>query len=109
MTAEQQQLLVFLGQHNKAAIRGVAGSGKTILALAKAQETARNGKRTLFLCYNRLLKDWLEKAIPDSFEDLLVIDNFHVKYIFLAPLKANSPLVIDSHTMLSLSFTFQWF
>jgi superfamily I DNA and RNA helicase len=63
LTAEQQTLLDFLGSHNKAAIRGVAGSGKTILALAKAQDTARRGLRTLFLCYNRPLKDWLVQAI----------------------------------------------
>ena len=52
LTVEQQRLLDFLGNHTKAAIRGVAGSGKTILALAKVQETARRGLRTLFLCYN---------------------------------------------------------
>jgi hypothetical protein len=66
-----------LGSHNKAAIRGVAGSGKTILALAKAQETARRGMRTLFLCYNRPLKDWLLQAIPESFGEALTIDTYH--------------------------------
>jgi len=77
LTAEQQRLLDFLGSHTKAAIRGVAGSGKTILALAKAQDTARRGLRTLFLCYNRPLKDWLIRAIPESFSDDLVIDTYH--------------------------------
>jgi len=77
LTAEQQRLLDFLGSHTKAAIRGVAGSGKTILALAKAQDTARRGLRTLFLCYNRPLKDWLIQAIPESFSDDLVIDTYH--------------------------------
>jgi superfamily I DNA and RNA helicase len=70
-------LLDFLGSHTKAAIRGVAGSGKTILALAKAQETARRGMRTLFLCYNRPLKDWLLQAIPESFGEALTIDTYH--------------------------------
>ena len=77
LTEEQQRLLDFLGSHNKAAIRGVAGSGKTILALAKAQEMARRGQRTLFLCYNRLLRDWLRQAIPDTHGDGLVIDTYH--------------------------------
>ncbi len=77
LTAEQQKLLDFLGSHTKAAIRGVAGSGKTILALAKAQDTARRGLRTLFLCYNRPLKDWLVQAIPESFSDKLIIDTYH--------------------------------
>jgi hypothetical protein len=77
LTVEQQRLLDFLGNHNKAAIRGVAGSGKTILALAKAQETARRGMCTLFLCYNRPLKDWLLQAIPETFGDGLTIDTYH--------------------------------
>jgi hypothetical protein len=77
LTAEQQKLLDFLGSHTKAAIRGVAGSGKTILALAKAQDTARRALRTLFLCYNRPLKDWLIQAIPRSVSDDLVIDTYH--------------------------------
>jgi hypothetical protein len=77
LTVEQQRLLDFLSNHNKAAIRGVAGSGKTILALAKAQETARCGMRTLFLCYNRPLKDWLLQAIPETFGEVLTIDTYH--------------------------------
>ena len=77
LTTEQQRLLDFVGDHTKAAIRGVAGSGKTILALAKAQQTARRGMRTLFLCYNEPLKDWLQQSIPDTFGDYLVIDTYH--------------------------------
>ena len=77
LTTEQQRLLDFLGDHTLAAIKGVAGSGKTILALAKAQESARKGLRTLFLCYNRPLKDWVLQALPDSAGDGLVIDTYH--------------------------------
>ncbi len=77
LTSEQERLLDFLSSHSKAAIRGVAGSGKTILALAKAQGMARNGMKTLFLCYNSPLRDWLREAIPDTFSDNLVIENYH--------------------------------
>jgi hypothetical protein len=77
LTDQQQHLLQFLQQQPKARIEGVAGSGKTILALAKAQELARAGVRTLLLCYNRPLKEWLEQSIPETFDDTLVIDTFH--------------------------------
>ncbi len=77
LTNEQQRLLDFLGEHTLAAIKGVAGSGKTILALAKAQESARKGLRTLFLCYNRPLKDWVLQALPERSGDELVIDTYH--------------------------------
>lgn len=77
LTATQQGLLDFLGQHRQAAIRGVAGSGKTLLALAKAQAGARQGLRMLLLCYNRPLKQWLRQAVAQDLPGELVIDNFH--------------------------------
>ncbi len=77
LTAEQQRILDILANQPKAAIRGVAGSGKTILALAKAQSLARAGVRTLLLCYNRPLKDWLQEAVPESFGEHLTIDTYH--------------------------------
>ena len=77
LTSDQQKLLEFIASHKKAAIRGVAGSGKTILALGKAQEMARKGYRTLFLCYNKPLKEWIETAIPEDAEDNLVVETYH--------------------------------
>ena len=77
LTDEQQKLLDFIQGHTHAAIRGVAGSGKTILALAKAQEMASNGVTTLFLCYNRLLKEWIEQAVADQFGGKLKISTYH--------------------------------
>ena len=77
LTDDQQRILDTLAQQPKAAISGVAGSGKTLLALAKAQAMARRGSRTLLLCYNRPLKDWLCDAVPDAFDGNLVIDNYH--------------------------------
>lgn len=77
LTDAQQRILDILANRTRAAIRGVAGSGKTILALAKAQAIARTGARTLFLCYNRPLKDWLRNAVSESFGDSLVIENYH--------------------------------
>ena len=47
MTDDQQWILEILANPTRAAIQGVAGSGKTILALAKAQAIARAGARTL--------------------------------------------------------------
>jgi superfamily I DNA and RNA helicase len=96
LTAEQQLLLDFLGSQTQAAIRGVAGSGKTILALTKAQATARRGMRTLFLCYNRPLKDWLQQATPDTYGDDLVIDTYHGLVDDLCR-KANVPFRPGSH------------
>ncbi len=77
LTEQQHRLLDYLAHQPKAAIRGVAGSGKTMLALAKAQREARAGRRTLLLCYNQPLQDWLKAAVPESFANELVVLNYH--------------------------------
>ena len=48
-----------------------------MLALAKAQREARAGRRTLLLCYNQPLQDWLKAAVPASFSNDLVVLNYH--------------------------------
>lgn len=59
LTEQQARTLKMLGNRKKAAICGGAGTGKTLLALQRAKELAANGKRTIFLCYNELLGEWL--------------------------------------------------
>ena len=76
MTKDQEKTLKLLKHHKKALIRGVAGSGKTIFALAKAQEMAGKGLKTLFLCYNSQLKEWLEST-AEKVDGNLVISTYH--------------------------------
>jgi hypothetical protein len=71
LTTQQARFLRSIGSHVRAAICGGAGTGKTILAMEKAKETAAKGLRTLLLCYNRPLSDWMKRVIP-------VRENLHV-------------------------------
>ena len=75
-TEDQLMLLTFLNQHRRAAVEGVAGSGKTQLALAKARQFADEGKRVLLLCYNRMLADWLAEQVKDL-QGRIVAVNYH--------------------------------
>lgn len=77
LTRDQEALLDFLGTRKKAAIDGVAGSGKTILAMSQAQRFAREGMKTLFLCYNRPLADWLKEELPPTYASQVSIHTFH--------------------------------
>lgn len=77
LTEQQAYLLSALGMRKQAAIAGGAGTGKTLLALFKAQKLAESGVRTLLLCYNRALADHLktvygenENLLPMSFHQL---------------------------------------
>ena len=46
---------------------GVAGSGKTVLLLARARWLAQQkpDQRTLLLCYNKVLAAWLRARVAD--------------------------------------------
>lgn len=60
MLNEQSRLLDYLEEQPVAVINGVAGSGKTLIALEKARRCAEKGETVLFLCYNRFLRDYLK-------------------------------------------------
>ncbi len=66
-----------LGNHYRAAVEGVAGSGKTLLARAQAERFADSGKSTLFVCYNRALAAWLEGSLAERYRDKITIRHFH--------------------------------
>ena len=45
---------------------GTAGSGKTQLALAAYQDTVNEGKRPLYVCFNRPLADHMSAIVPSA-------------------------------------------
>lgn len=59
MLKEQVALLNYLEEQNSAIINGMAGTGKTIMAVEKARRLAEKGEKVLFLCYNAKLKEYL--------------------------------------------------
>ena len=74
LTEDQYNLLNVLQYVNKASIYGCAGSGKTLLAIKKAEMTSLKGYRTLLVCFNNILGYHLSKSISN---DNLVAGNFH--------------------------------
>lgn len=80
----EMQAKVFEGLYveDRVLVEGVAGSGKTFLALHRALAFAREGKRTLFVCYNKELAAWLRAQVEEDpmtadFRSLLTVKNFH--------------------------------
>jgi hypothetical protein len=68
LTAEQAQLLQVTRLLNRVEVRGGAGSGKTVLALAQAKELARGRdgqppQRVAVLCYSIGLGEYLKRAV----------------------------------------------
>lgn len=58
---EQAVLLNFLEEQPCAVISGVAGTGKTMIAVEKARRHSETGEKVLFLCFNRKLRDFLRE------------------------------------------------
>ena len=74
MTQQQMILMDFLEHQTEACIGGVAGSGKTLLAIEKANRLANKDRKVLLLCYNRLLCENMGQRISHP---NIHIDTFH--------------------------------
>lgn len=79
MLDEQIALLNYLEEQNNAIINGMAGTGKTIIAIEKAKRHSDNGEQVLFLCYNKNLKDFLKKEYNYENISFYTIDGFACK------------------------------
>lgn len=79
MLKEQSGILNFLCDQKTASICGAAGTGKTMIAVEKAQRHANNREKTLFLCYNVKLKESLAEHFSNEYIDFFTLDGFACK------------------------------
>lgn len=61
LTKSQEDILYFLEEQPFAVISGLAGTGKTFVAMKKAEMEAAKGEQVLFLCFNSLLAEELQR------------------------------------------------
>ena len=78
LTKEQRIALDVLRDSERVIVDGGAGTGKTLLAIEAAQRMAHEGKRVLFLCYNKLLAARIEARIESrDYKGELLVRNLH--------------------------------
>lgn len=79
LTAQQCRVLDGLRSARRQEILGCAGSGKTLLAAEKARRLAREGFRTLVVCFNRpLARELQDRLAPDiAATGRLEVSTFH--------------------------------
>lgn len=79
MLREQVALLNYLEEQNTAVINGMAGTGKTLMALEKAKRHAMQGEKVLFLCYNAKLNQHLRESYSHENISYYTIDGLACK------------------------------
>ena len=81
LTEEQIRAFDMLRQMQRVAISGVAGSGKSLLAVEQARRLAIDGHRVLLTCFNTALADWASEWLSDRLDvaaqERLFVDNYH--------------------------------
>lgn len=79
MLKEQVALLNYLEEQNNAIINGLAGTGKTVMAVKKAFMHSEKKEEVLFLCYNTFLKEHLKECYPYPHVHYYTIDGLACK------------------------------
>ena len=102
MTQEQSYLLDYLEEQETAAIHGVAGTGKTVLAVQKAQRLA-DKEKVLFLCFNRFLRDHLETAYPNP-----NISYYNLESLYVTKTRAMLPPDPNQRDEMIADFLLDW-
>ncbi|MCW5827873.1 MAG: NERD domain-containing protein [Deltaproteobacteria bacterium] len=75
LTNQQFAVLRCNRRNARASVAGGAGTGKTLLAIEKAREFARDGMSTLFVCFNKPLADYVKTALAGT--DGVTVSTFH--------------------------------
>ena len=80
LTNEQTGLLDYISEQKSATIQGVAGTGKTLIAKEAARRFGGEGRKVLFLCFNRMLFVFLSHMYPYENVTYYNIHTFITKY-----------------------------
>jgi KaiC/GvpD/RAD55 family RecA-like ATPase len=92
LTEAQYNYLDIAEQNERIIVEGAAGTGKTVLAIEHARREAAKGRRTLFLCFNKVLAKWLSQQFTNEATEFVQVSSF---YALMAKLIGDSSLQED--------------
>ena len=72
-TSEQLKALDSMRENPRVVFNGPAGTGKTLLAIEAARRSISDGCRTLFLCYNKHISEWVKSQFSDEDFHLITV------------------------------------
>lgn len=92
LTEDQYIVLHQLSGSKRAIVSGGAGTGKTLLAMELASRLAQSGDKTLYMCFNRNLADWVKTQIGTTGNlEVLTFNELVMQYAKRANLDWNPP------------------
>lgn len=92
LTEDQFIVLHQLSGSKRAIVSGGAGTGKTLLAMELASRLAQSGDRTLYMCFNRNLADWVKMQISITTDlEIMTFNELVMQYTRRANLDWNPP------------------
>lgn len=80
LTRQQLQVLRGFDGNPRAVVEGVAGSGKTLLAMQRARSFAAKHEAVLFTCFNAELAKWIREEMAGELSEnggKITVQNFH--------------------------------
>lgn len=82
LTAEQYNYLEGLIDNNRMIVSGVAGTGKTLLAMEQCRRASLTNKKVLYLCYNHQIAAYVKEVfeIEKTEIDVFTIHGLLLKY-----------------------------
>jgi hypothetical protein len=63
LTEEQYSVLDSLEDNERILVNGLAGTGKTVLAIEAARRAAQAGSTVFLVCFNKLLGEWIAQEV----------------------------------------------
>jgi hypothetical protein len=63
LTEEQYSVLDALEDNERILVNGLAGTGKTVLAIEAARRATQTGSTVLLVCFNKLLGEWIAHEV----------------------------------------------
>jgi hypothetical protein len=101
LTDQQIQIMEVLTGQRRLLVQGVAGSGKTMLALEATRRLGEQGFRTLYTCFNKGLaaaaRDQLSDTLSPDAHALVRADHYHELAMQLVQeAKGSFPLIPDA-------------
>ena len=90
-THEQFVALDAMQVNPRVVFNGPAGTGKTLLAIEAARRAVLAGKKTLFLCYNKFIAQWIKTQFSESDFHNLTVRTLHSQMLNLGEIKPPTP------------------